>query len=36
MSVDAREVLDLAFDWLCHRRKNVGHNADVWDVRCRR
>ena len=27
------EVLNLAYAWLCQRRKDSGPNADVWDVR---
>lgn len=29
------EVLDLAYRWLCERRKGYHHNADVWAVRCK-
>lgn len=29
------EVLNLAYEWLCRRRKDAGSNADVWDVRWR-
>jgi hypothetical protein len=27
------EVLDLAYQWLCHRRKYYSHNQDIWEVR---
>ena len=27
------EVIDLAFVWLCKRRKHYSHNQDVWEVR---
>ena len=26
-------MLDLAYEWLCKRRKDYGHNSDVLDVR---
>ena len=26
-------VLDEAYRWLCHQRRNYGPNADVWDLR---
>jgi len=29
------EVLDLAYDWLCKRRRDYSANSDVWDVRWR-
>ena len=29
------DVLNLAYQWLCQRRKAYPHNADVWDVRWR-
>ena len=29
------EVLAEAYKWLCERRKDYHHNADVWDVRWR-
>jgi len=28
-------VLETAFDWLCKRRVNYAHSADVWNVRFR-
>jgi len=31
--VASDEVLNLAYEWLCQRRKDSGPNADVWDVR---
>ncbi len=31
--VASEEVLNLAYEWLCERRKDYPHNADVWDVR---
>ncbi|MBY0446918.1 MAG: hypothetical protein K2Q15_17110 [Burkholderiales bacterium] len=27
--------LDAAYQWLCARRKDYGHNDDVWDLRYR-
>ena len=33
--VASDEVLYLAYQWLCKRRKDYPHNADVWDVRWR-
>jgi len=31
--VASAEVLNLAYEWLCERRKDYPHSADVWDVR---
>ncbi len=28
-------VIDIAYDWLCDRRKKYPHNDDVWDLRFR-
>ncbi len=28
-------VIDIAYDWLCERRKDYSHNNDVWDLRSR-
>ena len=31
----SEEVLNLAYEWLCERRKEFSYNADVWDLRWR-
>lgn len=26
-------ILDIAYDWVCKRRKDSSHNSDIWDLR---
>ena len=35
VEIASDEVLGLAFNWLCERRKDYSANSDVWDVRWR-
>ena len=27
------EILDLAYDWVCKRRREYSHNSDIWDLK---
>ena len=31
--VASDETLDIAFDWVCKRRKGYSHNSDIWALR---
>ncbi|MCP4266981.1 MAG: hypothetical protein GY777_15655 [Candidatus Brocadiaceae bacterium] len=33
--VASDSVIDMAYDWLCKRRKDYSHNDEVWDIRFR-